>query len=120
MSVGMYYCLVLVQTSLSPFMPMICLYSSQGVDPTSRETHSDIEQILYVHKPIILYHSISATVDATFTTSCRVKTDDWGGGYGPVSLRCTERGESIEAEDHRAFDILTRYPFKCHPIFFTV
>lgn len=57
---------------------MICLYSTQGVELTSRETHSYIEKILYLHKSLILYHSISATVDATFTTSCRVKADDWG------------------------------------------
>lgn len=99
---------------------MNCLYSTHGVGLTSRETHSDIEQILYIHKSIVLYHSISATVDATCTMSCRVKADDWRGRYGPVGLRCTERGESIEAGDHKAFNILTRNPFKCHPIFFTV
>lgn len=35
----------------------------------------------------------------------------------PVILQCTERGESVKVEDHKAFDILARNPFKCHLIF---
>lgn len=71
---------------------------TQGVDPISRERIGTLKKYyIYISELFC-----TTAVEATCAVSCRV---DRKGRQVLASLRCTERGESIEAEDHSAFEI---------------